>query len=442
MISFREIAERMDSVRPPARLRGSSVAWLDENDAKTWLANDEVVQTVSSFPPRTKIGLWHKSDKGLLQMHRWPKERDPFSGKGIFSLHAIARRHANHPAWTFKFLLYNTWLLRSGPFNAWVSYPEWEQRRSEIGQMIAKDGYHIVGLCEVFKEDDRQAIQDEVGKLHYYEWARGPEHDIQASSGLMTLAIDKAGILSFQGKAFDEQGGGVDSLAEKGVLYTELELRPPGSNLRPHLDLFITHLHAKEIDTRREQIKEVESFVMACHKPQNPIIVAGDFNADCRNNPIDPLFGGEYTFLLSRMSNLNLYDVWLSHGGLAGGTSITADKPGYNPDYTTVCEFAPSMAGSSCIDYPASGLNNQDRVPGEPLDYVFVEEPNSTHSIIIDIPRVRRLPFWRGPYSLYQLDHKRFYSDDVPYTGDDIPNFMSDHLGLEMDLIVTPMSEI
>lgn len=255
----------------------------------------------------------------------------------------------------------------------------------------------------------------------------------------MTFAIDTVGIVSNLGWSYKAQGGGIDKYADKGMLYTELELRPTGSPERPHIDLFTTHLHAEEPETRRKQVAELHDFIIAFRKPANPVIVAGDFNIDNRKDSTDPLFNSEYGSLLRTMAELNLYDVWLSRGGFASGTDVS-DVHDINEDYTMTCTFDRSVRDAPCVDYPQFAPGTDHPVPGKRYDYVFVEEPSRNHGVMIDIPRVRRLPFWRGWDTEYELDYTHMFSKFVADTGDWTPNFMSDHLGLELELIVTPMS--
>jgi Endonuclease/Exonuclease/phosphatase family len=438
MISFREIAERMDPVRPPTRLAGVTSSWLDETDPIPWLLRPEIVKILSSFPIRLQVGLMHRESKGLFQVHRWPREDGTAISHPSRSFRSIADRHAD-PNWTFRFLWYNTWLLY--PPLGIASKPLVQERRREIGEAIARRPYQIAALCEVWNEDERQALRDIIGENHAYEWARGPDQTAGLSSGLMTFGIDTVGIASLQGMAYEAQGGGIDSWADKGVLYTELELRPAGSPARPHIDLFTTHLHAEEPETRRKQVKELHDFIVLHSKPANPVIVAGDFNIDNRLESTDPLFDSEYGSLMGTMAELNLYDLWLSRGGFASGTNVSDDYA-QNEDYTLTCTFDHNVRDVACVDYPPFNPGTDHPVPGKRYDYIFVEEPSRNHSVMIDIPRVHRLPFWRGWDSVYSLDYTHMFSDGIPDTGDGTPNFMSDHLGLELELVVSPMSHL
>ncbi|MCI5130044.1 MAG: hypothetical protein D3904_00640 [Candidatus Electrothrix sp. EH2] len=435
MISFRSIAERMDAVSPPERLGGDSTPWLQEGKGIDWLKDVFAYNFVSKSPIADEVGLVHKRNKGLLQMHRW------YPSAGIAeknSFRAIAKRHQLQPAWTFKFLWYNTWLLKYGHGILGTEKPFVEERCKEIGRAISNNNYHIVGLCEMFRESERDTLRQIIGENHRFDSARGPESTVQMSSGLMTFGMDKVNIRSRKGQVFEEEGGGLDQYAEKGMLYTELELCPPGSEMRPAIDLFITHLHAEEADTRSKQVEELAKFIGSHRKSNNPVIVAGDFN-------INNLPGGnleelsEYVHLYEKMGEMGLYDIWLSRGGFWGGTNVSENEDD-DPDYTLVCPFDPNDNNPSCRDNPTMDSVNTESIPGKRLDYVFVEAPKKKHDIIIDIPRVRRKPFWRGPKievddEIVSIGNEKFWSK---VDGEKVPNFMSDHLGIEMDLIVSP----
>jgi hypothetical protein len=427
MISFRHIAKYMDPVYPPNRFRGSSSSWLDENLRRDWLTQ-EAIKELDSFPIRQDVGLWHKQDKGLLQMYRWRQYNQPKNNTRPWSFRDVAKRH-QHPEWTFKMLWYNTWLLNDAVGGS--DKPDYEKRTGEIGEAIARHGYHLVGLCEVFGEDLCETIAEKVRQSHHADWKRGASGEgFNISSGLMTLAIDKVMFGDVQRIAFENDGGHADSWAKKGVLYTELKLQLPNSNLsNPAIDFFITHTHSEESDTRFKQLEELFAFVEANRKLNNPVIIAGDMNIDAGNK-------SEYPMLLSEMAKRDFYDIWLSRGSYSGGTNIGEEGGGKdktNNNYALVCPFEPSLENQYCMGYLLNNASDSRCLPGNRLDYVFIEEPKAHHSIMIDIPRVQRQPFWRGI-----ADNRYFWANK----DDEIPNFLSDHLGLELELVVTPMADI
>ena len=108
MISFREIAERMDPVRSPTRLAEPPChGWT--KPTQPYGCFGRRLSTVSSSATARKLESCIANRKGL-QLHRWPREHSIAFSQPSLSLRAIADRHAD-PNWTFRFLWYNTWLL-------------------------------------------------------------------------------------------------------------------------------------------------------------------------------------------------------------------------------------------------------------------------------------------------------------------------------------------
>lgn len=50
------------------------------------------------------------------------------------------------------------------------------------------------------------------------------------------------------------------------AIYRISELCPPGSDMRPTIDMFITHLHAEEANTRFKQVEELAKLVSPARK--------------------------------------------------------------------------------------------------------------------------------------------------------------------------------
>lgn len=137
-------------------------------------------------------------------------------------------------------------------------------------------------------------------------------------------------------------------------------------------------------------------------------------------------------------------DLWLTRGGAAGSTQEQTD-------YTLSCEFDPG--DKYCEDYPQS--RSDDSVPGFHIDYVFLERPQPSHTVIVDTPRVRRRPMFREHVkapsgSIVALDHTHFWTKLSPAQRVDfggllgpsrLSGFMSDHLALDIELMLTPIDE-
>jgi endonuclease/exonuclease/phosphatase family metal-dependent hydrolase len=360
---------------------------------------------------REPLGLASHPEKGVAQFHR-------FSGAAREdgdhrSLRATMERHRSGS--THRFLFLNTYLL-DGVFGL-AAASEYEQRAREIGTAIADGDYDVVGLCEVFDVDERRPLVERLRRGYdAVDTAAGPNDWYRMSSGLYTVATGDRSITDRAAVEF-EHNAGFERLAAKGVLYTEVDLG--GGHA---IDLFVTHLHHGDAETRQGQREQVLRTVEHCSSPENVTVVAGDFNVDSRMEATDR---PEYPALLDRMADLGLEDVWLTRGGPVGGTY-------HQQDYDAICPLADRPGdGHYCDDYHTPGDPRDTSVrPGYRLDYVFVERPTADHSYDLDLPRVRRRPFWRG-----EDDPDTFWDDPRSQEG---PHYMSDHLGLETEFRVTP----
>src|SRR5262245_23689806 len=148
---MRAIGRRMDPVRPPHRLRGAQKPWLDSggSDVLASFLRDDVVAAARSQPEASAVGLAHQSNKGIDQVHRWPLGHVPTgSPPRTISLRAIARRHQDASR-AFRFLWYNTWLLRAIGV---PTKPLLVKRAEEIAHAISDRPYDIAALCEVFSQ--------------------------------------------------------------------------------------------------------------------------------------------------------------------------------------------------------------------------------------------------------------------------------------------------
>ena len=65
---------------------------------------------------------------------------------------------------------------------------------------------------------------------------------------------------------------------------------------------------------------------------------------------------------------------------------------------------------------------NRSAVPDRRIDYILLEEPQPEHTLELDIDQIRRRHFWRG-----KTDTSEFWATP------DTPNYISDHVGLELD---------
>lgn len=384
-ISFRELAERMDPVRPPQRLRGKTTPYNDpDGDESEWNQGGETAKELAY-----DFGLYHSREKGLFQVHR--RETNSFR--------EVGERHHGQDSTHHRMLVYNTALLGA-------SHDEVEARAKDIGRMIGYEDYDIACLCEVFGADDGDLIRNRVDNYGKTSWqeAFGPPDDWWDTSGGLYGLVggDERVLVHDEHQTYSDEGQYADEFANKGWLLMEVDLGP-GS-----LDIFMTHTDAGtgDVESRKTQIEELMSAVQdrQRHYPENVTMVVGDLNVYSSNN--------EYHWLLEEMdSTCSLRDVWLTRGGKASAThSFDIYCSNVNP---------PDCA---CDDYDAGDYG------GDRLDYVFLEDPQAAHDMNLDVARMRRRPF-RRTEPCGDIDPSELVDSQCEH--------MSDHLGLHLELIAS-----
>lgn len=308
------------------------------------------------------------------------------------------------------------WLPRSEDAKM-VAKPALEERAQELGARFSYSDLDIVGLQEVFDEEQRAQIRDPIQRdLAYAVGPREQATNAAVSSGLYTLSLGGHPILESERMAYENRGSrrrDADAYAQKGVLFTRIGLGDGA------VDLFTTHMLAgggwpgeavdpspvrqptSEAEYRRRQLEEFEAFVRsvkATHDPDGevPILCAGDFNI----SPGDPEAGALEAF----RRNLGLVDAWeTEHPDRQGGTGRS--------DIVNGCEFDPWNS-------PPSYCGGGEWESPSRVDYVFVEDRPD-----IRIEEIRRRVFWR---ELAPPD--QFFADEA----ETVPNYLADHVGLEL----------
>ncbi len=383
----------------------------------------------------------------VLRQHRFPVGF-PAAAHG---LKEVVRRHTN-PI-TIKFLNYNTYLTEAhiplpDPFPDLriTAKPALHGRASEIGRRVFSD-YDFAALYEVMQEKQRDEILS--------AWGASPPDNFFGGTLTSLFTISKKfKIGRKESKTYGSKGKvtGVevipgigptidisldsDFYANKGVLLTEI-LTPLGA-----VEVFSTHLFfgggfgktaedlinavtpferhisestpAERFETQKNELKEMLAFYHTHHHPENVAIFCGDLNIDGS----DP---SHFNELKSLLASISMKDVWADGpfpNNLTGGQTSRNDDDDTKPeerDFANVCtELAAN--GDYCDD---------SRPPNHPpppdavgrFDYLFVEDPQPSHTYNLDLTRVRRRQFrWSQPA--------------------DGQFFLSDHLGLETTLLL------
>lgn len=392
--------------------------------------------------------------KSARQLLRWHS----VGGSGAKSIGNIARRHARARSREFRFLSYNTYLLRLtahlplGIDLDLAAKAETSARALEIGQRFSSERYDLACYYEVFQPEERDRLLAGIAKPVNHLFGG-------TASSLMMVSAEQP-ILRWAQHVYQQRGktyhisnplhdfdvsADADWYARKGVLMAEVDtgLRAPGSPGSPiAIEIYATHLmwgggvpdavvaalnaltfgqsikpvnDQERFGLQMAQIDEFLAFYRAHHDPRNVAILCGDFNIDGSKTDL-------YQALTDRLNQVNLADVWgdgrYPAERRAGQTARNddGDEP-LEHDFSHVC--APYGGPGGGPDYCDERANITSPSPSVGrFDYIFVERPSASHRCRVDPARIRRRQFRRPAPSGGQF-------------------FLSDHLGLETTLHIS-----
>jgi endonuclease/exonuclease/phosphatase family metal-dependent hydrolase len=171
-------------------------------------------------------------------------------------------------------------------------------RDAALGALIARLRTHqpdVVGLSEMWTEDDRERVTGELRDLYPY-FVEGPHDSINLvvtdmelmGGGLLLLSRHR---IVASGSTLYRQCSGDDCLSNKGVLHARVQRT--GSPCP--VDVFLTHTQAADPTIGgtvagarvavRAQIRHLATFIKASRDPVVPAILFGDFNVDVFAHP-------------------------------------------------------------------------------------------------------------------------------------------------------------
>jgi exonuclease III len=399
--------------------------------------------------PRHPIGI-----RSLLNYHRFA-QNDPPDKRGCKE---IVRRHKTGQSKLIRFLTYNTYLLEArltlpDPFGdiTLTGKPERSQRASELGQRIAKENYDFVSLYEVMQSEQKSEILAGLG-------GETPAHEFIGSNHSLFTISRSYPIVRSANMKFEKRGKTYrikplllpgfdfsldsDYYANKGVLLTEIDtgLCTKGG-VKISVEIYSVHLMwggglenfedtanvvfpfgdhisgstpEERFSIQMMQIDELISFYRTHHRDENVVVLCGDFNIDGSDQV-------KFRELKNRLGFIRLKDAWAegpyNNHPSSGQTGRNDDGLGVREtDFTNVCRTVQGPAGADYCD-ETFATKSPSESSGR-LDYIFIEEPSDQHLANLDFSRVRRRQFKRQPTPEQQ--------------------FLSDHLGLETTLIVSP----
>ena len=174
-----------------------------------------------------------------------------------------------------------------------------------------------------------------------------------------------------------------------------------------------------------QQVDELIGLYKEQHKnPANVAIVCGDFNIDGSNQE-------HFEQVRAKFAAVSMRDAWAESpagtpraappfGNERAGGQTARNDDGDSPNESDFDKVCIPLGGNHrdlyCDDTKPTASPSE--FVGR-FDYIWVEDPQPAHSYILDLARVRRRGFQRA----VATDNQRF---------------LSDHLGLETTLIVSP----
>lgn len=368
--------------------------------------------------------------------------------------------------WAVDIILELTGLNLSIPVK---SKPQMDERATEIGKEVFS--YDWVSLCEVWDGTRRGKILSQGPPVDSFTGpSEPPPGDWQTQgSGLLvfspTFVLEGHGVHTYQTTGVHRQmaagcdlGALVDSdiWARKGIQLTTLQ----AGNSR--IDLYSTHLYSggdmldwpalglpeptdgEKKFVRAAQVDELAAFIAETHDPRHVAIVAGDFNIAATSSEYDNLksklssISSSFPEFVGRQIQFDDWwdlDVFRNVFPVANDTEFETqghtNRHGDGDDpiidtFDTICMIFPQnqVKPESTNEndfYCDERILYDKNATGERIDYLLIERPTELHSFMLDVSRIRRRAFKRrGIHTEPQI-------------------FLSDHLGLEASLFVSPI---
>jgi len=224
-------------------------------------------------------------------------------------------------------ITYNVQFL-PGMASAFNDRPEPEYRAKRIAEEVA--AFDIVGLQEMFHVIHRGWLLDALQE----KWEGGgnvviaPKPEGFYGNG-GTLLATRMPIVEEDAMVFkhfskpEDHGTRADGYAAKGVIFGRVAMSDGPD--APHIDVYVTHLEARQDDLRPLQYKEWADFVKKTTDPNAPALFLGDFNTKgsqpFRDDP-DSQYSQMMAALNAARPNAPVVDVWLElRPDEFGGTS-------------------------------------------------------------------------------------------------------------------------
>lgn len=286
------------------------------------------------------------------------------------------------PPRTIKAIVYNVQFL-PGPGKIANKRKFLDHRAARLGELLA--AYDVVGLNEVFDDKPREILLAKAKEIlgeNYHAVVHPRPGDIRYNGGLAIVSRFPivASHHSFYKNFSDVKtyGALADGHAAKGGLHARI-CPDPEKAPDVFIDVFTTHLEAREDKLRPLQYEELSAFIKEHASPGHPVILMGDMNThgmiEDRKDPASQYAMMMKAWNASRPEGAPFVDVWPALMGEAHG-----------------------------------GTSNQDDIEkGSRIDYVFYSNPAAGAGALKPLA-VRVNPF-PDPKSVYLSDHSAVEAD-------------------------------
>jgi hypothetical protein len=232
-----------------------------------------------------------------------------------------------------------------------VSY-KGTDREGAIKELISRikaDPPDVVGLCEVFANEEREKIRHSLSDIYGHHLEGPDEEDLESDGGLLLLSKHPV-VPGTPAQIIYRECAGPDCLANKGVLY--MKVRHSSSMM---YDVFFSHMQDIEAlsttsggpkNALYSQLTQFGQFIQSKSDPTCPAFILGDLNIPGENIT-------HYKELLRRLGMP--VDLWIAQGNTpASGFTNTTDNNFYaeSDDASTMnhrLDFILMKAGSRFI---------------------------------------------------------------------------------------------
>lgn len=271
---------------------------------------------VLGFVPRGAVRqIWRRNEyeHGFLGYPTSASRADfdednvPFEGGSIRVL------DRDRPAVGMSFL--NTQLIVDvGPFARPYRGRGRDRQTARVIEVVRENAsaIDIVGLAELFADDERERIARELRSIYPYQLSGPDESDLDQDGGLLLLSKHP---FADQNQLIYRVSARPDSFANKGILHARILI--DGERGRGNeIDVYLSHLQAGGEAVKAHQARMIASYVAAISGRQVPAVVLADYNLDFnsaqRNRYLDQLG--------------HPFDSWAEFDWYRGNLGITSDR--------------------------------------------------------------------------------------------------------------------